>query len=69
MFTSPWVITPRHIGPGAPGDYIQPQMCVAMAKEHLIEQSDKDKYVCGWCQKDVDAIYGPGADQEPKAKK
>ena len=61
MFTRPWVITPRHIGLAAPGDYIQPQMCVAMAKEHLIEQSDKDRYVCGWCQKDIDAIYGQGA--------
>jgi hypothetical protein len=70
MFTKPWVITPRRIGIGAPGDYMQPQMCVALSKSHLVEQSETDKYVCGWCVKDIDAIYGEGAlaTQEKEAK-
>jgi hypothetical protein len=42
MFTKPWVTTPR-ITQIAPGDYIQPTMCVGLDKEHLIK-SDGTPY-------------------------
>jgi hypothetical protein len=69
MFTRPWVTTPRKISIAAPGDYMQPQMCVALSKEHLVEQSETDKFVCGWCVKDIDAIYGEGAAATTGTKK
>jgi hypothetical protein len=42
MFTKPWVTTPRTTQI-APGDYIQPTMCVGLDKEHLIK-SDGTPY-------------------------
>jgi hypothetical protein len=61
MFTKPWVITPQVTHLAVAGDYIQPQMCVANDKVHLIRPSEKDQFLCTWCQKDPDAVYGPGA--------
>ena len=64
MLTKPWVITPRKVtlSPNEPDKYyIQPQMCVNNDKPHLIQESATDKFKCGWCQKDADAVYGKGA--------
>ena len=64
MFTKPWVITPQVTHLAVPGDYIQAQMCVANDKAHLIRPSEKDQFLCTWCQKDPDAVYGPGASKK-----
>jgi hypothetical protein len=61
MFTKPWVITPQHTHLAVEGDYIQPEMCVANDKKHLIQPSESDQFLCTFCQKDPDAVYGKGA--------
>ncbi len=61
MFTKPWVITPQHTHLAAAGDYIQPEMCVPNDKKHLIQPSESDQFLCTFCQKDPDAVYGKGA--------
>jgi hypothetical protein len=77
MLTKPWVLAPRRalLSPANPDrHYIQPQMCVAFDKPHLVRETEADKFRCGWCQKDADAVYGEGAaaakakaDQESRA--
>ncbi len=72
MFTKPWVLPVRRASIGPSNDYIQPQACNTNDKDHIIEPSATDKYVCNWCQKDPDAVYGPGASTNkstPGAKK
>jgi hypothetical protein len=61
MLTKPWVLSPRHARIAPADDYIQPQMCVSNDKGHIIKPSETDKFVCGWCQKDPDSVYGKGA--------
>jgi hypothetical protein len=57
MFTKPWVIRPRRTKLATPDDYIQPQMCIAYSKDHLIKPSEKDpKLICGWCT--TESLYG-----------
>jgi hypothetical protein len=58
MFAKPWVITPQHTQLGRPGDYMQPQMCFARDRDHLVKPTETDQFTCGWCQKDPNAIYG-----------
>jgi hypothetical protein len=61
MLSKPWVMNPRHTQIGPADDYIQPQMCNTNDKAHIIEESDKDKFQCNFCQKDADTLYGDGA--------
>ena len=61
MFTRPWVMGVRRATIGPADDYIQPQACNTNDKAHLIEPSEKDQFICNWCQKDPDAVYGEGA--------
>jgi hypothetical protein len=61
MFTKPWVLPVRRTVIGPADDYIQPQACNTNDKAHIIEPSDKDRFLCNWCQKDPDAVYGEGA--------
>jgi hypothetical protein len=42
MFTKPWVMTPQHSHIAAPGDYIQPQMCVNNDRTHLVPPDPND---------------------------
>ena len=60
MFTRPWVLAPRSINIGPPGDYIQPAMCLVRDKEHFIKESETDKYLCNWCL--PDSAYGGSKD-------
>jgi hypothetical protein len=60
MFEQPWVITPQHTQLGRPGDYMQPQMCFARDKDHLVKPTQTDEFTCGWCQKDPNTVYGEG---------
>jgi hypothetical protein len=70
MLSKPWVWQTRHTQIGPSDDYIQPQACNTNDKAHIIEESDKDKFQCNWCQKDADSIYGEGAaDRDREAKK
>ncbi len=61
MFTKPWILPVRNASIGPANDYIQPQACNTNDRDHIIEPSAADKYVCNWCQKDPDAVYGKGA--------
>ena len=36
MFNKPWVMAPQHSHIAAPGDYIQPQMCLNNDRPHLV---------------------------------
>jgi len=69
MFTKPWVITPQHTHLAPAADYIQPEMCVANDKKHLIQPSASDQFLCTFCQKDPDAVYGRGAADSLKSDK
>jgi hypothetical protein len=60
MLTRPWVLPVRHTRIGNAKDYIQPEMCNTNDKDHIIEPSATDKFVCDFCQKDADKFYGPG---------
>jgi hypothetical protein len=60
MFTKPWNVT-RRVRLAGPNDYIQPQMCVANDKEHLIKPTEKDQFTCVWCV--PEAIYGLESDK------
>jgi len=64
MLTRPWVLNPVHTRIAPADDYIQPQMCNTNDKAHIIAPSATDKFTCGWCQKDPDAVYGAGASKE-----
>ena len=64
MLTRAWVLNPVHTKIAPANDYIQPQMCNTNDKAHIIAPSATDKFACGWCQKDADAVYGQGAAKE-----
>lgn len=49
MFTKPWVIYPQRIRLGTPDDYVQPQMCVAHDKNHIVQPTQEDQFKCNWC--------------------
>jgi hypothetical protein len=70
MFTKPWVMPVRRTVLGPADDYIMPQACNTNDKAHIIEPSDKDKFICNFCQKDYDKVYGDGAskDAPPQTK-
>jgi hypothetical protein len=70
MFTKPWVMPVRRTVLGASDDYIQPEMCNTNDKAHIIEPSATDKFICNFCQKDYDKVYGDGAskDAPPQSK-
>jgi len=64
MLTKPWVTRASKftLSPNDPDRfYMQPQMCVNNDKAHLIQETATDKFKCGWCQQDADAVYGQGA--------
>jgi hypothetical protein len=61
MFTKPWVMPVRKTVVGPADDYIQPQACNTNDKAHIIEPSSKDQFLCNFCIKDPDAVYGQGA--------
>jgi len=62
MFTKPWVTRPRRTKLAAEGDYIQPQMCLSVSKDHIIKPSEKDpKLICGWCV--PEQLYGGTSDK------
>jgi hypothetical protein len=61
MFTKPWVMPVRRTVAGPADDYIMPQACNTNDKAHIIEPSDKDRFLCNWCQKQPDSVYGDGA--------
>jgi hypothetical protein len=70
MLTKPWVLPVRRTMIGPADDYIQPQMCNTNDKAHIIQESDKDKFQCNFCQKDADTLYGNGAaDRDRDAEK
>jgi hypothetical protein len=62
MFTRPWVIEPRTARLAPPGDYMQAMPCLHTSvggknrKEHMVQESENDKFLCGWCR--VGADYG-----------
>jgi hypothetical protein len=56
MLTRPWVIPPKVMTVAVPGDYLQPEMCNTNDKSHLVSESEKDKYLCNWCN--TDTLYG-----------
>jgi hypothetical protein len=56
MFTKPWVMDPRRVQLANPDDYMQAQMCVPNDRDHLIRETEKDKFLCGWCN--PEAAYG-----------
>ena len=49
MFTKPWEITPRHFIHAAADDELFESFCDARDKNHIIQQSDKDKFICNYC--------------------
>ena len=61
MFTKPWVMPVRRTVLGPADDYIMPQACNTNDKAHIIEPSSKDEFLCNFCIKDPDKVYGPGA--------
>jgi len=62
MFTKPWVTRPRRTKLASEGDYIQPQMCLSVSKDHIIKPSEKDpKLICGWCV--PEQLYGGTSDK------
>ena len=70
MFAKPWVMPARRSVIGPADDYIMPQACNTNDKAHIIEPSATDKFVCNFCQKDPDAVYGEGAAKsQPKPGK
>jgi hypothetical protein len=56
MFTKPWVMNPKRAGIANSDDYMQAQMCVPNDKDHLIRETAKDKFLCGWCA--PEQLYG-----------
>ena len=61
MFTKPWVMDTRRVQLANPDDYMQTQMCVPNDKDHLIRETAKDKFLCGWCN--PEALYGVDSDK------
>ena len=62
MFTRPWVLEPERGTLAPPDDYIQPQVCVSVSKNHLIKPSEKDPdLICGWCN--PENVYGLESDK------
>lgn len=66
MFTKPWVMTPQRSHIAAPGDYIQPTMCVNNDRTHLIKPTEQDQYRCDFCVTNPGALYGPGTSSNQK---
>jgi hypothetical protein len=67
MFTKPWIINPRRASIAPEGDYMQTQMCSHTSvnglnrKDHMVQETDKDKFLCGWCN--TGSVYGTEADK------
>ncbi len=61
MFERPWVLGTRRVRLNTTGDYIQPQMCVANDKPHLIAPSATDQFRCVWCN--PESLYGGDSDK------
>jgi hypothetical protein len=56
MFTKPWEIIPQTIRLAPEGDYMQALHCSHVdtngqnRKNHMVQESENDKFFCGWCQ-------------------
>ncbi len=62
MFTRPWVMEPRKGTLAIPSEFIEPQMCLDVSKDHLIKPSAKDpNLICGWCN--PVSVYGLEGDK------
>ncbi len=53
MFTEPWKMDTKSASLAPEWDWIQPQMCVPLDKEHIVTN---EEMICGWCN--PKSLYG-----------
>ena len=56
MLAEPWVINPRRVQRAATDEYLMQFNCITNDVGHIIEPSEKDKFICVFCRPESD--YG-----------